>query len=503
MTKRTFHCLSRRARCIGLGVAVGLALTTLAVSPRSAAAADLGPMFVKTPPVPVYDPWTGFYAGAHFGYGWGKKVWVDNYPVYDGTVDADARTQGVLGGLQLGFNYRINWLVLGLEGDFSWSDIHNTDFHCYTFGDQLCSANIDWLADLTGRLGVVYGPALFYVKGGGVWVDDRFTNVATCAGSEPITVDGVTADCGNAYYAEQSRFGWLIGGGVEAYVARNWSVKIEYNYMDLGSRNVPFEADDGGTFTSEIHQRVQLVKLGINYHFNVEPKVVSALGYAATPASDESNGETGKQWVAFTGFDVSKDNYGGWIGALIAPFGNLDTSGVRVLISGEGGAYSYPVTGGSIDGIMSGGTLLGGYGFEGDNYSINLLVGGNAANHNLSAIDATNPVQGTAAGVKAHADGTVNPTPSTMVYGEGEYSTAFRTYYVNGKFGIQIPGIEGLFVGPEAGVSGDQQSNQWRVGAHLTEFTIGSVQVGLSAGYADDSDAGASPYGHVELSSSF
>lgn len=501
--KRTHHLLSRHVRRIGLCLAVGLTLTVLAVSPRSAAAADLGPMFVKAPPVPVTDPWTGFYAGAHFGFGWGKKVWVNNYPVYDGIIDADAHTQGVLGGFQFGFNYQINWLVLGLEGDFSWSDVHNTDFTCYTFGDQLCSANIDWFADVAGRLGVVYGPALFYVKGGVVWVDDRFTNIATCAGSQSITVDGVTADCGVAYYAEQSRMGWLAGGGIEAFIARHWSLKLEYNYMDLGSRNVPFESDEGGFYTSEIHQRVQIVKLGFNYHFNVDPRAVSALGYAGSAALAQANGETGKQWVAFTGADVSKDNYSAWIGALIAPFGDLDTSGVRVLISGEGGAYSYPVTGGSIDGIMTGGSLLAGYGFEGDNYSVNLLAGGNAANHNLSAIDATNPVQGTAAGVKAHIDASVNPTPSTLVYGEGEYSTAFRTYYVNGKFGIQVPGIEGLFFGPEAGVSGDQQSNQWRVGAHLTEFTVGPVQVGLSAGYADDSDAGASPYGHVELSSSF
>lgn len=495
-----FNHRSRRAWQFGLSVAAGLALATAA---QPAAGADLAPMFVKTAPAPVFDPWTGFYVGAHLGYGWGTKVWVDNFPVYDGEIDADVRTQGLLGGLQFGYNYQIDWLVLGLEGDFSWSDVHNTDFSCFSFGDQLCSANIEWFADVTGRLGVVYGPALYYLKGGVVWVDDRFTNFATCAGSQPTSSGGVSAACGRKFYAEQSRLGWLVGGGVEAYFLRNWSMKIEYNYMNLGSRNVPFEDESGNFFTSEINQRVQLVKLGFNYHFNVDPNTISALGMASSPDLAQTNGEPRQRWVAFTGFDGSKDSYSAWAGALIAPFDDLGTSGMRVLIVGEGGAYSYPVTGGSIDGIMTGGSLLAGYGFEGDNYSINLLAGGNAANHMLSAIDTTNLVQGTAFGVKGHADARVNPTPATLVYGEGEYSTAFRTYLANAKFGIQVPGIDGLFFGPEVSVLGDRHSNQWRVGAHLTEFTVGPLQVALAAGYANDSDVGTSPYGHIELSGTF
>ena len=171
-----------------------------------------------------------------------------------------------------------------------------------------------------------------------------------------------------------------------------------------------------------------------------------------------------------------------WAGALIAPFGTLDASGMRVMLSGEGGAYSYPVTGGSIDGTVVGGSLLAGYAFEGDNYEVNLLAGGNVLDHTLSAFDNDNPVQGTAAGAKVHADATLHPTPQTLVYGEGEYSTAFSTYYTNAKLGIQVFGINGLFADPETGVSGDLQSNQWRVGAHLTEFTIGPLQLALGSG---------------------
>lgn len=497
------HFFDRRIRhawLISLCIVTALALTAMS---RPASSADLGPTFFKAAPAPVYDPWNGFYVGAHLGYGWGTKVWVDNFPVYDGAIDADTHVQGILGGLQFGYNYRVDWLVLGAEGNFSWADLKN-EFTCYTFGDQECSATVRWLADLSGRLGVVYGPALFYAKGGVIWVDDRFTNVATCAGSQPTTINGITADCGNTYYAEQSRMGWLVGGGIEAYFARNWSVKIEYNYMNLGQRNVPFVAGDGGFFTEEIHQRLQLVKVGFNYHFDPgAPAAISALGWAGSPALAQANGQTGSRWVAFTGFDASKDSYGGWAGAFIAPFDDLDTSGWRVRILGEGGAYRYPVTGGTIDGIYTSGSVLGGYGFEGDNYSINLLAGATAINHMLSALDPTNHVEGTAVGATAHADARVNPTATTLVYGEGEFTSAFRTYYANTKFGIQLANITGLFIGPEATVLGDRHSNQWRVGGHLSEFTVGPLQVALSAGYADDSDVGVSPYGHIEVSGTF
>ena len=61
--------------------------------------------------------------------------------------------------------------------------------------------------------------------------------------------------------------------------------------------------------------------------------------------------------------------------ALIAPFGTLEALAMLVILSGVGGAYSYPVTGGSIDGTVVGGSLLAGYAFEGDNYEVNPLAG--------------------------------------------------------------------------------------------------------------------------------
>src|SRR5690242_9237874 len=68
----------------------------------------------------AYD-WTGFYFGAHVGYG-------EAY--MDGTLDGDPSEDAlraskldlsdVVGGVHLGYNKQMDKLVVGLEGDFTW-----------------------------------------------------------------------------------------------------------------------------------------------------------------------------------------------------------------------------------------------------------------------------------------------------------------------------------------------------------------------------------------------
>jgi opacity protein-like surface antigen len=479
----------RGGRLIRRSAFLSLAVLAFVATSGPAWAADMR-LFVKARPAPVVNPWNGFYLGAHGGYGWSKKKFVDNFPVYDGEIDAEPLLQGGLGGFQLGYNYRTDWLLLGVEGEFSWSDIKNNDFSCFSFGDQVCSATSEWFAALAGRIGYVNGPALFYAKGGAVWTRDHFTNLATCAGSQPTSRDGVSADCGVKYFADQNRLGWLIGGGIEYLIAANWSLKIEYNYMDFGGRSVSFGDGDTGFFTEEIHQRVNVVKAGFNYHFG-------------GGASASSNGEFSGRSLVFSGFDVSNRSYSGLAGAFIAPYGDLNQSGLRLFILGQAGTYKYPGDSGYIRGTYTGGDLLVGYGFEGDNYSINLLAGGNAANHMLSEIDVDNSVRGTAFGGKARADAWINPTPETLVAGEAEYSTAFRTYYSIAKLGYDVTAGRRVFVGPEVVASGDERSNQWRVGGHITQLKVGKIQVDISGGYAHDSSIGAGGYTNVGFSTAF
>jgi len=285
--------------------------------------------------------------------------------------------------------------------------------------------------------------------------------------------------------------------------------------MDFGGGSVPFTDGGNGFFTEDIHQKMHVIKVGLNYHFDWETAAGTTVGTPAQAAGlgmvtkapksatkPEDNDDAGRV-LAFSGFDVSRKSYGGNIGALIAPFRDLDTSGLRFFMLGDGGVYKYPAAGTSIRGNYESGDALAGYGFEGDFYSINLLAGLNAVNHTLSAVDPENKVQGTAFGAKVRTDAWVNPTPKTLTYGEAEYSTAFHTYYTKGKFGYDVTDGKEVFVGPEVAALGDERFNQWRVGAHVTQVKVGRFQFDVSAGYAHDSIVGNGAYGTVELNTHF
>src|SRR5437899_6519642 len=84
------------------------------------------------------------------------------------------------------------------------------------------------------------------------------------------------------------------------------------------------------------------------------------------------------------------------------------------------------------------------------------MIALNVPNHSLSAPDHDNPVQGNQTGVTLQGDFYANPTPETMVFGLGSYSTAFQTYYTEFKGGLQLFGIKELYFGP-------QLSSSWRL----------------------------------------
>ncbi len=104
-------------------VVVGASLTALCVG--SAAAADLPPAPAPARVAPVaYTPaavynWSGFYVGAHAGGDFGNSSWSDPFTGASNTFSSS----GFLGGAQLGANYQLNMLGLGVEGDFSWTNL--------------------------------------------------------------------------------------------------------------------------------------------------------------------------------------------------------------------------------------------------------------------------------------------------------------------------------------------------------------------------------------------
>lgn len=238
----------------------------------AAQAADLSTKMVTKAPVlePAFS-WTGFYIGAHGGYGWGRTEWSDFRDPVNGTSvegdDAEYDIDGALAGGQIGFNYQINQFVVGVEADVSWADI-NSEGKYYAEGDDVgsclqsndaCETKIDALGTITGRLGVAFDHTLIYAKGGAAWAHVKYHAGYT----DPV-------DPGFNYSDSPSdtRWGWTIGGGAEFAFANNWSLKVEYNYIDFGDDRVDFDYDPqtfGASGDADLH--LHIVKAGINYRF--------------------------------------------------------------------------------------------------------------------------------------------------------------------------------------------------------------------------------------------
>ena len=125
------------------------------------------------PPAPVFS-WTGFYFGAHVGGAWGtteltlKSISSDGFAVSGFSVPiSQTQTNGFLGGVQGGYNWQIApWAVIGVEAQFSWTDLKGTSPCVLVLG---CTTEHDWITTVAGRFGVTYDRLLLYVKGGIAW----------------------------------------------------------------------------------------------------------------------------------------------------------------------------------------------------------------------------------------------------------------------------------------------------------------------------------------------
>lgn len=476
--------------------------SVVAIGAAAGVPASAAELALKAPPPPPLPSWTGFYFGANINPGTGNTKFFDIFgPDPDFALDADAKVKGALGGFQLGYNYQIGQFVVGAQGSFDWGGIKR-DFSCFSFGNQTCSSNDEWVASLTGRIGPVIGPALLYVDGGPAWARNTITNIAGTQACVPAGGVTVCSAAGDFFQGSAILPGWTVGGGIQYRLWANWSVFVEYDYYNFGEH--PITLFDGGTgaFPEDVKQQLQTVRFGFDYALEGPPVHVGPLGYASGSSADSDDDDSDKVIRAFSVFDVGKDSVDGQIGGLFALTKDIDTSGPRMYITGGAGAYRYPAGGESIRGVYSSGDLLGGYAFEGNNYEINLLAGGAAENDMLSAFDSSNPVNGTAVGPKVRSDIWINPTPKSVVYAEAEYTTAFQTYYTSAKYGYDVFN-KGFFVGPEVTAFGNERFDQWRVGGHLTQLKFGKVDVDVSAGFAHDSSVGDGAYGHVEMSREF
>jgi len=217
----------------------GLAALGFLASSLATQAADLGRPVFKAPMSEVaYYNWTGFYAGINGGYGWGTSSW-------SAVPGTSIKPSGGMFGGTLGYNIQTGMIVLGIEGDFDWSGLSGS-VACGVGVN--CETSSDWLATVRGRIGYSFDRWMPYLTGGGAFGDVKATASAPLLGA--------------AVSSSSTQAGWTLGGGVEFAFMPNWTAKVEYLHVDLGS------FDTGpAPLVNSVSYKQDIVRAGLNYRF--------------------------------------------------------------------------------------------------------------------------------------------------------------------------------------------------------------------------------------------
>lgn len=247
-------------KSISTGIVVIASLLSTA-----AFAADLAPRpYTKAPVIaePGYN-WTGFYVGLNGGYSWGRA---SETALIGAPFPANASAtvkQNVNGGLfggQIGYNWQVdrNW-VLGLEADGQWTGERGSsndflgsvrfptpgnDFNVLASASLSNETKLPWFATFRGRAGFLADPSLLLYATGGLAVGEvKYTTQGTLTAqlfgpgtAGTIPVGGPVTLVGASLSESQTRVGWTAGAGLEKKFSQNWSAKLEYLYVDFGTK---------------------------------------------------------------------------------------------------------------------------------------------------------------------------------------------------------------------------------------------------------------------------
>jgi outer membrane immunogenic protein len=238
------------------------------------AVAGIGGASQSVPVLAQSANWSGPYVGIGGGGGWGQQSQSGGIlnlpnPGSGSTITSIITTDGhydLSGGLvggSIGYNFQSGRTVYGIEADASWADISGSG--TCDFGGvapHSCGGDIAGLETVRGRWGYDVGPlvpslgdVLVFASGG-------------LAVGQIHAWDSLFGTSG-----DKTAAGWTVGGGLEAMLGTNWSVKLEYLYVDLGDPAV-FSAIP--PIPEHVSTTADVVRVGLDYHFNAFAPVAPA-----------------------------------------------------------------------------------------------------------------------------------------------------------------------------------------------------------------------------------
>jgi outer membrane immunogenic protein len=270
--------------------------------------------------------WSGFYIGGNVGYGWGaadssQSGGASNFsgaPVAAvwnslniASTAGKAATDHVLGGVQAGYNFSSNRWIIGAEADLQFGRQAGNAFLASSLSGVMCNtvvlpapgtcaftpglpipvngpvstvleSSIDWFGTIRGRLGYLLNDNLLVFGTGGLAYGR--VNVSATTNAETSGTGGQMFGPGSAFATlSKTNIGFALGGGLEGSflpLSTNWTWKVEYLYVDLGSIDIvapfalartdsasPYLTTINGTIATHTRFTENIIRIGLNYRF--------------------------------------------------------------------------------------------------------------------------------------------------------------------------------------------------------------------------------------------
>ena len=185
--------------------------------------------------------WTGFYAGLHIG--GGETKWSSAAD----DADVSLKKSGAAGGVHLGYNFAMQGMIVGIEGDLSKSNGRVEE----QFDTATVRLENSYLGSVRARLGFLVSPDLLVYATGGL----AFTNTKLSV---------TDTDLGLSASVSGSANGWVLGGGLEWKMSRAMSLRGEALHYDFSGADLRFD----GVSLGKIDSSATILRAGVSLHFN-------------------------------------------------------------------------------------------------------------------------------------------------------------------------------------------------------------------------------------------
>lgn len=218
--------------------AIAVTLSLVALAPEAWSADLYRPP--RQQPEPKYEtrvfdrtPWTGAYIGLSIGQAWGET----RIEEVGGNFNFD--TSGTLFGGYAGYTWQSGNFVLGGEAELTGGSVSGSGPR----GATIVSQDLNYMAAVRGRAGVLLAPALYvYGMAGVAWAE------------MDITARG--------FDRTQDFTGYQLGAGGEYRFTRNFSLRVDYIYTGFGAERRDFPG-----FRESIDPDFHTVRAGLTLRF--------------------------------------------------------------------------------------------------------------------------------------------------------------------------------------------------------------------------------------------